>query len=177
MFLHPDKVIRQFKLGEGMHVADLGVGTGVQALAALKAVGESGSVYAIDVQKDLLSKVKKEAEAEGFKNLHVIWSDLESEHATTLANGFLDAVIVSNVLFQIEARDRFMKEVARILRPGGKVLIVDWTDSFGGMGPHTDAVFGKNSARTLAEQNGLVFEQDVDAGSHHYGMICRKPRT
>ena len=174
MFLHPDKVIQQFKLGAGMQVADLGVGTGAQALAALRVVGETGSVYAIDVQKDLLAKVKKEAEAEGFKNLHVIWSDLESEHATTLADGFLDAVIVSNVLFQIESRDRFMKEVARILRPNGKVLIIDWSESFGGMGPHTDAVFTKHAARTLAEDAGLGFEQDIDAGTHHYGMILRK---
>lgn len=176
MFLHPDKVINQFKLGEGMRVADLGVGTGAQTLTALKAVGETGSVYAIDVQKDLLARVKKEAESAGYKHLHVIWSDLESEHATTLADGFLDAVIISNVLFQIEARDRFMKEVARILRPGGKALIIDWTDSFGGMGPHTDAVFGKHAARVLAEQEGLVFEQDVDAGAHHYGMILRKKK-
>ncbi|MEK7606138.1 MAG: methyltransferase domain-containing protein [Patescibacteria group bacterium] len=176
MFARPDKIISQFKLGAGMKVADLGVGAGAHALEALKEVGDNGAVYAIDVQKDLLAKVKKEAHAKGFKNLHVIWSDLESDHATTLADGFLDAAIVSNVLFQIEARDRFAQEVARILRPGGKVLIVDWTDSFGGMGPHTDAVFGKNAARTLFEQAGLEFEQDVDAGSHHYGMILRKKK-
>ena len=61
MFSDPEKNIEQFSLGKGMHVADFGTGSGFYALAAAEAVGETGRVYAIDVQKDLLEKLKKEA--------------------------------------------------------------------------------------------------------------------
>jgi len=176
MFANPENIIRQFQLGEGMKVADLGVGPGVYALLAAKAVGEDGTVYACDVQKELLTKVKNAAEHEGYDNVHVMWTDLEEERGTTLADGILDAVIATNVLFQIEHKEVFMKEIARILRPNGKVLLVDWQDSFNGMGPHVDHVFSKNAARTLAESVGLTFEQDIDAGEHHYGMIFRKKK-
>ncbi len=176
MFANPENIIRQFQIGEGMKVADLGVGSGVYALLAAQAVGEHGIVYACDVQKELLTKVKNAAEHEGYDNIHVLWTDLEEERGTTLADGILDAVIITNVLFQIEHKEVFMKEIFRILRLGGKVLVVDWQDSFGNMGPHVDHVFKKNAARSLAESVGFVFEQDIDAGSHHYGMIFRKKK-
>lgn len=159
-----------------MKVADLGVGPGAYVFAAAKAVGEHGVVYACDVQKELLAKIKNTAEHEGYENVHGMWTDLEEERGTTLADGSVDAVIATNVLFQIEHKEVFMKEIVRILRAQGKALLVDWEDSFGGMGPHVDHVFGKHAARTLAESAGLTFEQDIDAGAHHYGMIFRKKK-
>lgn len=159
-----------------MTVADLGVGTGVYTLAAAEAVGEHGVVYGCDIQKELLSKVSAEAQKRGLKNLHVIWADLEEERGSTLADASVDAVTATNILFQIEHKERFMKEVSRILRPGGKVLIVDWSDSVGGMGPHAGSVVRRSVAQSLAEGVGLQFQKDVDAGSHHYGMVFRKPK-
>lgn len=176
MFARPDSIISQFKLGEETTVADLGVGSGVHAIAMARAVGKGGRVYACDIRKELLAKVAKDAREAKLDTVHVIWADLEQPHGTTLKDGLCHAVLVSNILFQIENREVLMKEVERILRPGGKALIVDWKDSFGGTGPHADSVFGKQAARTLAEQSGLTFEQDIDAGSHHYGMLFRKAR-
>lgn len=176
MFLRPESVIERFQLGEGMRVADLGVGTGVYTLAAAEAVGEHGVVYACDVQKELLTKLTQHAEERGLKNITVIWSNLEDENGSTLADGSVDAAIATNILFQVEHKENFMKEVSRIVRPGGKVLIVDWSDSTGGVGPHAGAVVRRSVAQSLADAVGLQFEKDVDAGSHHYGMIFRKPR-
>jgi ubiquinone/menaquinone biosynthesis C-methylase UbiE len=176
MFAHPEKIIEQFQLGEGMHVADLGVGSGVYTFAAAKRVGKDGVVYACDLQKELVQKVQKEANHAGLSNVHAMWTDLEEERGTTLADASVHAVIASNILFQIEHKERFLKEVFRITRSGGKVLIVDWSDSHGGVGPHTAHVLKRHTAQTLAESVGFVFEKDVDAGSHHYGMILRKPK-
>jgi ubiquinone/menaquinone biosynthesis C-methylase UbiE len=176
MFLRPDDVIARFQLGEGMTVADLGVGSGRYALSAARAVGETGAVYGCDVNKELLSRLSAEARHEKVRNVHVVRTDLEEERGTTLADDSMHAVIAANILFQIEYKERFMREIARILRPGGKVLIVDWSDSFGGVGPHAGSVVRRHVAHALAEDSGLRFEKDVDAGLHHYGMIFRKPK-
>jgi ubiquinone/menaquinone biosynthesis C-methylase UbiE len=57
MFAHPETILSGFDLKSGMHVADLGTGSGFYALAAAHLVGSKGRVYAIDVQKDLLDRI------------------------------------------------------------------------------------------------------------------------
>ncbi|KKS43825.1 hypothetical protein A3I25_01505 [Candidatus Nomurabacteria bacterium RIFCSPLOWO2_02_FULL_42_17] len=174
MFSDPEKNIKQFDLREGQHVADLGAGSGACALVAARAVGSQGKVYALEVQRELLSGIKDEAARAKLFNVEVIWADIEKVNGTKLRNYAVDAVIVSNVLFQIEDRGNFIKEIKRILKPGGRVLIVDWSDSFGGLGPQSSAVVPPEKARALFEGAGFKFEQVIDAGAHHYGIIMSK---
>jgi len=155
-------------------VADLGAGTGACVLAAARAVGSQGKVYALEVQRELLSRIKDEALKNHLGNVEVIWADIEKVGGTKLRNYAVDAAIVSNVLFQIEDRENFIKEIKRILKPGGRVLIVDWSDSFGGLGPQSSAVIPPEKARALFESAGFKFEQVIDAGAHHYGIIMTR---
>ncbi|MEK7578928.1 MAG: methyltransferase domain-containing protein [Patescibacteria group bacterium] len=174
MFSNPEKILKEFQIGEGTHVGDFGVGVGSYALAAAEAVGETGSVYAFDIQKDMVTRLVKTARDEKITNLHVVWADLEEPRGTKLADTSLDAVIVANLLFQIEAKDVLIGEVIRVLKPNGRVLIVDWKESFGHTGPHPDAIVPEKVARPLFEGAGFVFERSVAAGEHHYGLVFRK---
>jgi ubiquinone/menaquinone biosynthesis C-methylase UbiE len=173
-FSDPQHNIDQFMLGEGMEVADLGAGPGMYTLAAAKAVGSEGRVYAIDVQRDLLPKIKHSAHEHGLYNVEVLWGDIERRHGTKLRDNVVDAAIVSNVLFQVEDKKAFIEEVKRIVKPRGKVLVVDWSDSFGGMGPPPGHVVHKEDIRQLFEESGFSYEGDISAGAHHWGMILRK---
>ena len=58
IFSDPKKNLKQFCLEEGMRVADFGSGSGYYTLAAAEAVGDTGRVYAIEIQQELLKKVK-----------------------------------------------------------------------------------------------------------------------
>ena len=60
-FSDPQKNIQQFGLIEGMKVADLGAGSAAYTLATAKQVGNSGRVYAVEVQKELISNIKNSA--------------------------------------------------------------------------------------------------------------------
>lgn len=175
MFADPHHLIEQFDLQSGSHVADLGAGSGALSLAAARAVGEKGRVYAIEVQKDLLDRVKSHAREERLHTVEAIWGDIERVGGTHLRAGAVDAAIASNVLFQVEEKDGFAKETARILKSGGKLLVVDWTESFGGMGPQPEHVIPERQAKALFEKHGFVFVKTINAGAHHYGMIFRKP--
>ncbi|MDO8590405.1 MAG: methyltransferase domain-containing protein, partial [bacterium] len=68
MFSDPQKNIEQFGLQPGGLVADLGSGAGFYTIAAARAVGNSGRVYAIDILKDMLQKIKNEAQRSGIHN-------------------------------------------------------------------------------------------------------------
>lgn len=174
MFSDPKSNLDQFGLEKGMKVADLGVGAGFYVLAAAKMVGEEGRIFALDVQKELVADVKRIAEKEELNNVEAIWGDIEKFEGTKIKSGSIDAAIVSNVLFQIEDKEAFLSEIERILKPGGKVLVVDWMDSFAGMGPHRDHLVTKEVAESLFASKGFSIEKRIDAGDHHYGFVTRK---
>ncbi|PIQ92526.1 MAG: hypothetical protein COV70_00335 [Parcubacteria group bacterium CG11_big_fil_rev_8_21_14_0_20_39_22] len=176
MFNDPSEAIRLFELESGMNVADLGCGAGSYSIPAAKAVRPDGVVYAVDVQKDLLSKLKNNLANEHISNIEVIWGDLEKIGGTKLRDFSADAVIVANVLFQVEDKKTFALEVKRILKTGGKLLVIDWTDSFGGLGPHSGSVFSSSQARVLFEENNFFLEREVSAGDHHYGLVFRSKK-
>jgi ubiquinone/menaquinone biosynthesis C-methylase UbiE len=174
MFSDPAKNIQQFSLGPHNHVVDFGSGTGAYSLAAAEVVGSDGKVYALDVQKDMLQKLQDEARKRGLNNIEIIWADLDRLNGTKLRPESIDAVIASNVFFQISDKDIACIEIKRILKTGGRVLVVDWLSSFGGLGPESNAVFTEQNARDLFIKHGFAEDRVINAGAHHYGIIFRK---
>lgn len=174
MFSNPDTIVEQLDLEQSMTVADLGAGSGGYTFALAAKLRDYGRVYAIEVQKGLVERIKNEAQQRGLSNIEAMWGDIERTGATKLAEGSVDMVVVANVLFQVEDRQGFIKEITRILKPGGKLLIVDWSGSFGGLGPKSDAVVSASEAKELFTQAGFTFEKDVDAGAQHYGFVMKR---
>lgn len=173
-FAHPERNVAVLGVEPGMRVADFGAGSGAYALALLEAVTHAGAVYAVDVQKDLLRRIANNAKAHGYKNVHVIAGDLEAARSTKLADKLLDVVLMSNILFQLENKQAAFVEARRILKPSGRLVVIDWSDSYGGMGPHKKAVVTKEAALRLAESSGFSGVREFTAGEHHYGLIFKK---
>ncbi len=172
-FAHPKRNIEALGVQKGMVVADLGSGSGAYVLAIARAMENTGKVYAIDVQKDLLRRTMNEANKEGLTNVHILWGDLEKEHGTKLGDESCDLVLISNILFQVENKEQLLREARRILRPRGHLVIIDWSESFGGMGPTKKDVVDKNTALGYAEHIGFKFADEFQAGVHHYGLVFR----
>ena len=171
-FLDPAHVLAETHLEPGSTVVDIGAGSGAYALAAGRAVGDGGQVYAIDVQKDLLLRLKSDAHAARLKNIQVI--NVDAEGGTKCGNNMADLVLLSNVLFQAEDKNALLHEAARIVKPGGEVLVVDWSESFGNLGPTPDKVVTRSKALQLGGGAGLIVRKEFDAGDHHYGLIFKK---
>jgi ubiquinone/menaquinone biosynthesis C-methylase UbiE len=174
MFSDPEKNIAQLSLGEGNYVADFGSGSGFYSFAAAEAVGSTGRVYALDIQKDLLQKVKKEALARHLANIEIIWSDLDHVGGSKLRESSMDAVVLANILFQLENKDNAIQEIKRILKKGGRVLVIDWLSSFGGVGPQAKDVLSKEKSQEFFTKHGFVLDREISAGAQHYGFIFRK---
>lgn len=175
MFSDPKHIVSQLAVAPGSSVADLGAGVGAFSFALSPVVGASGKIYACEVQKDMLTRIENEAHERHIENIQTVWSNIEAAQGTKLRDGSIDWVIVANVLFQVEDRVPFVQEVARILKPNGSVLLVEWSDSFGNLGPHPKDVIPKPEATSLFETAGLhATAQIIDAGTHHYGVIFKK---
>ncbi len=175
MFSDPNVIVSQLHILPGASVADLGAGIGAYSVALSKAVGPTGKVYACDVQKDLLVRLDNEAKSLGITNIQTVHSNIEIPQGTKLRDASVDWVVLANTLFQSEDRQALVAEIARILKPGGCALLVDWTESFGNMGPHEHDVISRFEAERLFAESGMrPTAQAIDAGSHHYGVVFRR---
>ncbi len=173
-FADPTENLKKLNIKEGWKVADFGTGSGFYAIGISKRIGDTGRVYAIDVQKDLLAKLANRAKEEGLNNVEIIWADVDQIGGSKLADGFLDAVVVSNILFQSENKENLAKETFRVLKSGGEVMVIDWTDSYGGLGPRSDQIFSVSKAEELFVKNGFTVVESFDAGDHHWGLVFKK---
>lgn len=171
-FSHPAQNIKAITLGEGSTVVDLGSGSGFYTLEAARAVGPEGRVYAVDVQKELLDRVKTAAEAEHLLNVDILWGDIEQVGGSKVGTNTADVVLVCNVLFQVEHKQDLVTEAFRIVKPNGRVCVIDWTESHFGLGPDEDMIVGADDAKKLFAEKFDV-EKEFDAGDHHFGLLFR----
>ncbi len=172
-FVVPEKVVTHFHLREGDSVGDFGAGSGYFVKALSRAVGASGKVYTFEIQKQLVEHVAAMARTEHLDNVEMLWCDIEMKDGCKLKEGVLDVAVLSNALFQFEDKSAALDEIRRLLRSGGKLFVLDWSESFGGMGPQTGDVVSEADAKTLVEQHGFHFERAFPAGEHHYGLAFR----
>ncbi len=168
MFSDPAANLAKFGLTDGQKVVDLGAGSGFYSIEAAKKVGSSGRVYAVDVQKNLLERLRSNASTQGVRNIEVVWGNAEKIGGTKLREAIADRVVASNVLFQIEKPDDFCLEIKRILKPGGKVMVIDWSE-VSALSPKQ--LVPAMKAQMLFEKNGFKLEDSFGAGDHHYGLV------
>ncbi len=173
-FVTPEVVISHFFLRAGDQVADFGAGSGFFLRPLTEIVGPTGKVYACEIQKPLVEKLGEYARLQGLANVITLWCDLEESGGIKIPTGQLDAGILVNTLFQLQQKSVALEEIRRTLRPGGVLHIIDWSESFGGIGPQPQDVVSKDSAIALCEAGQFVFEKEFPAGEHHYGFTVRK---
>ncbi len=174
-FAEPKANVLQMGLREGMKVADLGAGSGHYTLAAAAIVGPTGRVYAIDIQEDHLAPLKDAAAAHGLKNVETVWGNVENAGGTLLKDASVDAVILSNTLFQLEHAAGAIAEIKRILAPGGKLLVVDWAGDYGGLGPAKERIVSEHAAEELFITGGFHKAKSFRGGPHHYSILFTAP--
>ncbi len=173
-FVDPNVVVSHFHLREGERVADFGAGTGFYLPPLSAAVGGTGRVYACEIQKSLVEKLAQTAREKHLTNVEPLWCDLEAVGGTKLADGMLDAALLANTFFQLEEKEMALREIMRVVRSGGKVFIIDWTDSFGGMGPQPQYVVTAERTKEYFKNAGFSFEREFPTGDHHYGLVMRR---
>lgn len=174
-FVSPEQVIRSAGVKHGAQAADFGSGAGFYALALARAVGPSGRVYALDVQKEMLELVRSKARAAHFLNIVTMIADLERPRGSKLAENSMDHVVISNILFQTEDRPAILKEAFRILKSGGAVVLVEWSTLGRGSGPRAEKIVPRETAENLLNEAGFRRDREFYAGDNHYGLIYTKP--
>jgi len=109
-------------LGPGEHVVDVGSGGGIDSLIAATMVGPAGHVIGVDMTPAMLDKARSSAAAAGMRNVEFRAGFGES---LPVEDGWADVVISNGVLNLMPDKDAALREMARVLKPGGRLQIGD----------------------------------------------------
>ncbi len=174
-FLKPRDIIAKAEIIEGMKVADLGCGNlGYFIIPIAKLVGKEGKAYAVDVLKSVLEAVKSRAKLERITNLETVWTNLEKVGSTNIPEGSLDLALLINVLFQNKKHQEILKEAVRLIKKGGRLIIVDWKKSGIPFGPNVDMRVGPENIKPLAEELNLKLIEEDEVGDYFWSLIYEK---
>ena len=120
----PQAVVDLMEIEPGMHVADLGAGTGYFLSYLSAAVGEEGKVLALDPEAELVRFMTARAEREGWANVEPRKVPYDTPGVEP---GSHDRVLIVNTWHHIEDRPAYSKNLRRVLAPEGRVYVVDYT--------------------------------------------------
>ena len=162
----------QLKVAPGQIIGSFGCGGGgFFTLECAQLVGDQGQVYAVDIMKTALSSLDGKAKLQGFYNVKTIWSDLEIFGATDIPEASLDAGMLVNILFQSKKQEAIIREATRLLKAGGRLLIIDWKDAQVSFGPAKEDRVNVDWLRETVPQLGYQEEKFFEAGQYHFGLI------
>ncbi|MBI2482421.1 MAG: methyltransferase domain-containing protein [Candidatus Vogelbacteria bacterium] len=160
-FANPGSIVKSLGIENGQTVVDIGAGSGAYLEALAERVGGNGIIYAIEIQKELVTKIGATVQQFNLKMVKPLWADAEVLGGTTLPDEVADWVLVANVLSLSTHSYILVKEVARILKPSGRVVVIDWQKSV-------------SAVKEVLTQGGFRLVGEVTAGSHHFGLILTK---
>jgi ubiquinone/menaquinone biosynthesis C-methylase UbiE len=121
------RTITNLKLQTGAKILDVGCGTGASALPAAQAVGKNGSVVGVDLASRLLDRARAKALAAGLDNIEFRLADMT---ALNYPDGAFDAVVSVFSIFFVPDLEGLVRELWRMVRPGGKLAVTTWGPRF-----------------------------------------------
>ena len=118
---NPEKILSRY-IERGQTVLDIGCGSGTFTIALARLVGETGKVIAVDVQNEMLQMVRKKAAKEGMKSNIITY---KSDPRRIGIEEKVDFALAFYMVHEVPKAEAFLKEVASLLNPEGKLLIVE----------------------------------------------------
>ena len=121
-------VVKELQLRPSSDIADIGAGTGFYSLLFAKAVGATGNVFAVDITEDFILNINLRAKEQNLRNIHAV---LSKQKDTLLAPQSIDLAFVCATYHHFEYPHTMLASIHRALRPGGKLVIIDFRKQAG----------------------------------------------
>jgi len=164
-----NKSLERAGLVNGHVVVDYGAGTGVFCVAAAKVT--SGKVYALDMNPDALAVIEAKVKEEKLDNVEVV--DIKPDQVP-LEDGGIDLFMLITVLHEIDEVPDFVSEVKRVLKPGGRVMIIDFHKKESPIGPPIEHRVSPYQAARHFLREDITFEEQLDLGDNLYLLVLKK---
>lgn len=164
---NPDEILNVAELRPEFVAADLGCGSGYFTVPLARKVKK---VYGIDVQREMLNFLEDKIKKRGIKNIDPL---LSKPNEIPLEDRSVDLLISVNTLHEFGDKNKMIDEMRRVLKKGGKLLIVDFKKEETGFGPPISIRISKTGAVKLFEARGFRLGK-VKELLYHYLLVFVK---
>jgi len=171
------KLFTEIQLKQGMTFLDVACGYGNYSIAASKYVGETGTVYAIDLWKDGIDYLSNHIRENNINNIQPVLADARKK--IPLKSSSIDICLLATVLHDFileKTEEGVLKEIQRILKPGGKFAVVEFNKMESHPGPPIELRITPAQVEKKVAPYGFRILKIVEVGEFHYLALFSKKR-
>lgn len=167
----PDRVVRALGLRRGDVVAEVGAGPGYFTPRLARAVGRDGRVYALDPEPRALDVLRDRLD--GAANVTPV---LNRDDDPALPPGSCDVAVIINAYHHFDDAPDFLCRVARLLKPRGRLVNIDWDARETPVGPPCDHRVPRQTFLKAARRAGLALVAEHRFLPYQYFLVLRRRR-
>jgi predicted methyltransferase len=171
LWQRPDQIMDALGIADASVVADIGAGSGWFTTRLARRVGPQGLVYAEDVQKEMMAAISRRVGREGFNNVKPV---LGSDNDPNLSPASLDAALMVDAYHEVEDRVSMLSNIAKALKPQGRLGIVDFRLDGTGPGPAPEERVSPDVVVNDAKKAGLRLIRQEPFLQYQYFLIFGK---
>jgi ubiquinone/menaquinone biosynthesis C-methylase UbiE len=162
-FITRGRLIKALVPRPGETILEVGPGTGYYTLPVAQALAPNGTLHILDLQQEMLDHTTRRAREAAIENIQPREGDARQ---LPYADGAFDAAYLVAVLGEVPDQDAALRQLARVLRPGGRVVVGELLGD-----PH---MVTERSLRRRAQDAGLRYERRVGPPFGYFGVLRRE---
>jgi len=159
----PKKVVDYLAIRDGDVIADIGAGSGYFSVLLSKRVGDSGRIYAVDIENEMIEYIEKRAKKERLNNIKT--------DDPLLLESSIDLIFICDTYHHIEGRDNYLKILKKVLKKNGRLAIVDFHVVDTPVGPPLNIRISKDKIMGEILKAGFKLEADYYFLPYQYFLI------
>jgi ubiquinone/menaquinone biosynthesis C-methylase UbiE len=168
---NPDAALDAIGIKPGMVVGDVGAGTGYISLRMAKRVGPTGKVYAVDIQPEMLRRLRQNAAKAKLSNVETI---LSSEADPKLPAGQLDLIILVDVYHEFSQPQRMVRGMRQALKPDGRLVLLEYRKEDPNIPIRAEHKMSVAEVKMELEPEGLHLDQVLETLPRQHILILTK---
>ena len=173
-FMPPDGAATLLGLLPGMHIADIGAGTGYFSIPFARRIGSLGRVFAVDLQREMLQLLDSKLAIMSERAPIDLLQGTAME--TGLADSSCDLAFLANIWHELDDRESVLGEAERILYAGGRIAILDWRpDVSGHPGPPANQRVSPGDVEALLTRCRWTVQHSSRFGDYSYIVVAQAP--
>lgn len=164
----PHEVIQALGLQEGEVIADIGAGSGYFTFRLSRHVGDSGRVYAVDIQPEMIRHISRRARDLQITNVVPVLADPDDP---LLPEDLFDRIFICNTWHHIEKQDQYLRLLRKALKPGGQIVMIDFKKEELPVGPPLEMKIKREDLVDQMQSSGFQLQSENTFLPYQYFLI------
>ena len=164
----PDEVIAALGIRKGEVIADIGAGSGLFAFRFAPHVGESGRIFAVDVNPDMILYMNRQIRDKGLRNVSTI---LSASDDPLLADSSVDRFFICNTWHHVPNQPQYVALMKKMLKPGGQIIVLDYKKEKLPVGPPPEMKMAREEVIRQMESGGFKLQKEHSFLPYQYFLV------